>query len=139
MQRGVLVRLKHEDRQTLGRFMLYAGIDQICSFASLELPWRDNADDVSCIPVGRYLCTKRFSDRYDWHYRITNEDGSDVIDREMILIHFGNFFRNTKGCVLLGQDFSDINHDGLLDVTRSKLSMRLLNSVADHVFNLDVL
>lgn len=133
-----MCRRSYEDRQTLGHLCLFEGVDDIFSAKSLELPDLNNETDISCIPKGRYLCKKRFSDKYGWHYLVCEQDGAHVTGRTWVLIHFGNYYHNTKGCILLGQDVTDINGDGYRDVTRSKFTMQLLNSVADQIFFLNI-
>ena len=75
-----------------------------------ELPWRDNAPDISCIPTGVYQCTFRWSNAHARH--IYHVEG--VPFRDAIEIHSGNFAGNTahglrsdsKGCILLGRAFA---------------------------------
>ena len=139
MQQAVLKRLDHGKKQTLGDFRLYDDLECCFSAKSLELPWLSNQSNISCIPSGRYKCSKRHSRKYGHHYIVEELDGSHVTGRTWILIHFGNYYRNTKGCILLGLAFTDINSDGLLDVTSSKAAMKLLNKVADDTFLLDII
>ena len=57
---------------------------------TLERPWRDNRRGESCIPTGRYLCTRVNSPKFGmtWHVR-------NVPDRSEILFHAGNTFVQT--------------------------------------------
>ncbi len=57
---------------------LYDGDGFLCD--TLECPWLDNKVNVSCIPQGTYLLTKRHSDKFKEHFLITGtaEDGSEV-------------------------------------------------------------
>lgn len=64
-------------------------------FKTIELPWRQNAPRVSCIPEGVYGLRKRFSRRFDWHFEITGVPG-----RSAILIHPANNAEiELKGCI----------------------------------------
>jgi len=73
---------------------------------TLELPWKENARNVSCIPKGSYEVKMRLSPKYGQAYWV-----SDVPDRSFILIHSGNwagdkskgFKTHVNGCILLGQ------------------------------------
>jgi hypothetical protein len=66
---------------------------RVCS--SIELPWRDNQHQVSCIPEGRYELTKRYSPRFGRHLLVNN-----VIDRDCILIHaFNDALKESMGCI----------------------------------------
>lgn len=69
---------------------------------TLELPWRDNRTNVSCIPQGEYRVTKRPASasakyKYD-HLQVQN-----VLNRDAILFHVGNYPKNTTGCILVGE------------------------------------
>ena len=52
---------------------------------SIELPWKDNLAQVSCIPEGRYELVKRWSPKFNRHLQVMN-----VSQRENILIHPAN-------------------------------------------------
>lgn len=49
---------------------------------SIELPWRENARQVSCVPEGSYRLAKRYSLKYKWHLEVL-----DVRGRSLILLH----------------------------------------------------
>lgn len=140
MLKAVLVRLQEDDRQTLGAFSLYDDTDLIFSAKSLELPWLDNRQNISCIPTGNYICHMRHSARFGNHLKVTEKHGGEVRGREFILIHAGNFHSEIRGCILLGRDHSDINLDGYRDVTSSKATMRQLNRCIDRApFSMSVI
>jgi hypothetical protein len=62
---------------------------------TIELPWRNNEQRVSCIPEGRYELTRRYSPRFGWHLLVNN-----VVKREFILIHaFNDALKESKGCI----------------------------------------
>lgn len=62
---------------------------------SIELPWRDNARNISCIPEGSYRLSKRYSKRFGWHILVR-----DVPGRSNILIHPANdALRELQGCI----------------------------------------
>src|ERR1700759_317941 len=62
---------------------------------SIELPWRDNLAQVSCIPEGRYELVKRWSPKFNRHLQVMN-----VSQRENILIHPANdAMHELKGCI----------------------------------------
>jgi len=52
---------------------------------SLELPWRDNARQISCIPTGAYRCVIVRSPRFGRVYGVLNVPG-----RSNVLIHSAN-------------------------------------------------
>lgn len=62
---------------------------------TIELPWRDNASRVSCIPEGNYFIVKRYSAKYRWHMEVAG-----VPNRQFILIHPANdALRELQGCI----------------------------------------
>lgn len=69
-------------------------------FYTMEQPWRDNKPNISCIPVGKYICKWHKSPKYGWVYLVT-----DVPGRSFILFHPGNVVGHTKGCILIGSRF----------------------------------
>ena len=62
---------------------------------SIELPWKDNHAQVSCIPEGRYELVKRWSPKFNRHLQVMN-----VPKRNFILIHPANdALKELKGCI----------------------------------------
>jgi len=79
---------------------------------TIELPWRGNSENVSCIPSGEYICRKRmYNEKGYMTFEVTGVDG-----RTYILFHIGNFERNTEGCILIN-DMIGADHDQLRGVT----------------------
>ncbi len=97
--------------------------------ASLELPWKNNDQNVSCIPNGMYNCKKMWSKTHGRIFTIM-----DVPFRTLVRGHVGNFIRSTKGCVLFGDSIKDFNYDGVLDVTNSKRTFEKLMLVLPDKF-----
>lgn len=91
------------------------GVNMILTCKTLELPWKNNERNESCIPAGEYLVKKTRSITFGECFEVTN-----VENRSAILIHAGNYKRDTKGCILPGDEFKDIDGDGLIDVVNSK-------------------
>ena len=67
---------------------------------TLELAWKDNQKRISCIPKGVYEVKKRHTQKSKYKYEHLHI--LDVPDRELILMHIGNYPKNSKGCILLG-------------------------------------
>jgi hypothetical protein len=88
----------------LGTFGAILDTDGTPFAVTLEPEWKNNEQDVSCIPAGDYLCLIVDSPKYGRVYEITN-----VPCRDHILIHKLNRVRETKGCIGVGEEF------GLLD------------------------
>ena len=100
ISRAEIVRDILDERVSMGRLFLYDedGLVSVRLF-TLENPWLDNAPNISCIPVGSYVCKRVISPKYGETFEITGVDG-----RTHILFHEGNYPSNTMGCVLLGLD-----------------------------------
>lgn len=73
----------------------------------LELPWRNNEQEQSCIPEGVYQCGLRPSARFGSYTGGMVYHIQPVQGRTDILIHIGNTVRDTKGCLLVGDSISD--------------------------------
>ena len=129
--KGVIHRLVEEDKQTLGKFYLFNGVNEIFSCVVLELPDKDNQRNISNICSGVYTAKRRWSEKYGWHYHILDTEG-----RDLILIHFGNYYKDTRGCILFGNKFADIDNDGYRDITSSKKTMAKLLDVAPEEFTI---
>lgn len=80
MREAVLLRIEHTDQGTFG--VLSFGASTV---RSLELPWRSNRVQRSCIPQGRYRCAMVRSPRFGRVYGV-----HDVPGRSHILIHAAN-------------------------------------------------
>lgn len=90
-----LVRDDQNDVRTLGAMIDDDGT-RVCE--TLELPWRDNQHDISCVPEGEYECRLAYSPSHkrDLYWL------QDVPGRGCVEIHIGNTVHDTKGCILLG-------------------------------------
>jgi len=99
----ILKRIANTEHGTFG-ILLSGGIP----FAvTLENPWINNKENESCIPIGQYICKKYRSFKHGKTYEII-----DVPNRghgEPIIFHKGNTDSNTRGCILVGEEF------GILD------------------------
>lgn len=124
----LIERINGSDKQTIGRMFVLDGEGfSLEDFPSLELPWRDNKVEVSCIPTGTYQVVKHISPKFGKCFWVKNVPG-----RSEILIHRGNFYSDILGCILPGIDMSDINNDGHIDVTSSTKAMdKLLDLLPD--------
>ena len=61
----------------------------------IELPWKNNHAQVSCIPEGRYELEKRWSPKFLRHLQVMH-----VKDRDYILIHPANdALHELRGCI----------------------------------------
>lgn len=118
--RAMLKRTVDNGIQTLGELTISG-----YKFCTLELSYKDNKSNISCIPAGTYTCKYTFSPRF---MRSTYEI-LGVPNRAGIRIHSGNHWFQIQGCILLGEAFSDINKDGQLDVVQSKDAIKRFESL----------
>lgn len=116
----LLNRFHSDSKHTIGTLTIMDDDKVIFIFKTLELPWKDNKKNVSCIPPGIYKATHEMHDK-GWVVRI-----HDVPDRSGILIHIGNYIRDIEGCILLGLYHSDFDEDGIQNVAYSRVSMETL-------------
>lgn len=123
-----LKRLSSDDVQTLGQLEVKDSLNgEVVFFChTLELAERNNEPNVSRIPNGKYEVVKRHSPKYKNHFIVRGVQG-----RSFILIHNGNFYYDTQGCILVGDNLEDINGDGHLDVTNSVSTLRRLFDAVD--------
>jgi uncharacterized protein (TIGR02145 family) len=96
---------------------LYVNSDKIGY--TLELPWNENAEDVSAILGGTYSGKIGENEELGWIIRLTGVPG-----RTGVLIHIGNYPWNSKGCILLGTGI-DVDN---CKVLKSDDAMKILKS-----------
>ena len=124
---AILNRYSEGLKQTLGKLDVYDANQFLFSCYTLELPDKDNASNISCIPKGEYVVKPYHSAKYPNVYQIMN-----VENRDYILIHQGNYHTDIRGCIIVGDDTKDINGDGLLDVVNSKKTLEKLKDVLNY-------
>lgn len=120
MKTALLTRTRTGDTGTFGRLEIMGQ-----TFATAELPERNNEPCRSCIPAGVYECRWIFSP----HFNSMRYEIMDVPNRSHVLLHVGNHAGDTRlgfktdsdGCVLVGEDHADI--EGQPGVCRSKDAM----------------
>lgn len=95
---------------------------------TLERPWLNNRQDVSCIPEGVYLVKRDKYGRHQW-YAV-----QDVEGRSFIELHIANKVEDLQGCIGLGLGFTD--QYNLLSSKRALES--LLECVGDNDFLLHI-
>ena len=130
-----LFRLKRSDQGTEG---LLVSRDFNCR--TLELPWRNNQQQISCIPSGDYKVEIRISNKYGRIYWVR-----DVLNRTYILIHSGNyagdkskgFKSHVMGCILLGKKSGFLG--GQVAVLNSRVAVRqFMEDMEYESFNLHI-
>lgn len=128
MDRIILERFKTGDQGTLGRIRIGKEI-----FYTLELPWRDNRPNTSCIPAGVYACKFTMSPRFGYSMYLV--DG--VNNRSGVRIHSANFAGDKtlgyksqlSGCISLGLHYGKMG--GQDAVLLSKPAIRKFESLLE--------
>jgi len=123
----LLTRLTDNGEQNTGHATMYNNIKTLMNFVTLELSWKNNEKNISCIPMGVYSCSVRYSEKYGKHLLVHL-----VRDRSMILMHSGNFNTQTKGCILVGERFAYINGDDNIDVANSRNTLAKMIELIDN-------
>ena len=114
MIKEILYLNRHPDQSIITTGVMF---HQNMPFAvTLEPPDRGNIPMISCIPTGEYLLHHYSSQKYPDTWQIMN-----VRDRDKVLVHWGSFVRDTQGCVLIGEKFTDLNKDGITEIAESKV------------------
>lgn len=130
----IIFRTTNEHEQRLGKgFLVKENGEVPFDFYTLELADRENKRSISCIPAGVYKVIKRRSLRFGLHFHVQN-----VPNRELILIHVGNSYRNTNGCILVGTSLKNIDSDETTDVVNSIEAMRWLLGLLPDSFILKI-
>jgi len=134
MKKAVLTRVNYSKEQTTG-FLQFFDENDILIFTcmTLELPWRDNMQGISCIPSGEYTCERLQSPKLGVCYDVKKVEG-----RSYILVHRGNFHHQIAGCILVGKFLKDINNDKILDVAHSVETVSIINSFVGRTFKLKI-
>jgi len=138
-----IISRTYELKQTRSALFVMEGVDKLFECVTIELPkvfipFPVNAQNVTCIPEGIYPVEKIISPTKGRCFLLKNVPG-----RTMVEIHIGNFATgekvDTKGCILPGMRFVDINLDGNLDVQDSTKAMEKLLKLLPDKFELHIL
>ncbi len=127
----VLLERVYLPTETLGS-MYYEG-QMICK--TMELPWKDNAHNVSCIPEGIYTVVKEaYTEHHPYpHMRVLN-----VPDRNGILWHKITYVSGLLGCIGIGSAFQDLNKDGVPDVIGSSIALNKIYALLPDKFSIHI-
>lgn len=123
MDRIILERIETSDQGTFGKIRIN---DKI--YFTLELPWRDNITDRSCIPCGLYECNFTLSARFKrLMYLVGGVNG-----RSGIRIHSANLAGDKyngkglraqlNGCIALGEKVGMIDNQKAILLSKPAVS-----------------
>ncbi len=113
-----LRRLHLRETHTLG--IIYS-LQLTKTYPTLELGWKENQKNISCIPTGTYPVKIWESPKFGKCFLVEN-----VPDRSSILIHAGNTKDDTQGCILIGTRFNQNM------IQESRIALNSLLSELEH-------
>ncbi len=132
-----LLRARSTDQGTPGALLREDGSRLAWT---MELPWRDNARQISSIPPGEYVCRVRRSPHFGPVYEVTA-----VPNRTNVLVHPGNyggdrakgFPSDVLGCVVLGLHHGVLRGQLAVFVSRPAVSL-LMREMQGAPFTLEI-
>jgi hypothetical protein len=131
MRRIVLKRISSNPNVTFG--VLTNAVTGLPICVTIEKPWKNNTQYISCIPKGIYRCKPIVSRKFGEVYEIT-----DVPNRSHILFHIANTEAELKGCIGLGTKYGYL--DDKPAVLESKIALNYFKKhIGKNEFLLEVL
>ena len=133
---ATLTRIESGDQGTFGKLEIGD-----FNFYTLELPWRDNEPNISCIPCGVYTCIWNKSERFNRNMYLV----CGVDNRSGIRIHPANlagdkdmgFLSQLNGCIAIGEKIGYIDRQKALLVSMPAVR-KLESMLAGRTFQLEV-
>ena len=100
MKNLTLTRLAYLPFGTFGKL---ASDDGLFKCSTVEREWNGNQPFISCIPEGVYHCEKRNSPKWGETFEVM-----DVLERDHILFHRGNWPDKFQGCIGMGKEITNV-------------------------------
>lgn len=138
--RNITLQRFSQDKVTFGKLKI-EWLPEHKDIYTIELPWKDNQHDISCIPAGIYRVIRFNSPAHGMVWKLLGTE-----PRQDVEMHSGNFAcfvklpgsshdTDTKGCILPGMALDE----GVPMVQRSKEAMSYLYTlIGDDDFMLEV-
>lgn len=120
MKTVYIIRDTRTDKESLGTMMVIDHGKVLYNSHLLELGWKDNKNDISCVPVGIYDLVLEYSDKF----KTVLWEAKGIPNRSECKFHSANYYTDLNGCFAPGKRRADINYDGELDVTSSRTALR---------------
>jgi len=109
MKQVIILRGESTLEGTFGKLI----VDQLQLF-TLELPWNNDENNISCIPAGFYNCQYTLSPRlHKYTYEIFGDS-----KRTGIRMHSANFSSQLLGCIALGEKLGIMDGKKVLLISR---------------------
>ena len=125
--KGQLTRVIYYDKCIIGRLDLYDGPLKVFSCKTLERPWMENKNKVSCVPAGSYPVVLEYSA----HFKRKLNELKLVPGRSEVKIHVANYVTQLEGCIAVGLSVGDINKDGVPDMVSSRIALERMHEALD--------
>jgi hypothetical protein len=130
MKKFVLYRNNYIGPEILGHLLIFedlpnGGSRQVFECKTIELEWKNNQANVSCVPMGFYNIEYEYSHRFKtnlWELK-------GVPGRSEAKIHVANYYTEIQGCIAIGDMHTHLNSDPYPDVRRSGYTLDRLNNV----------
>lgn len=116
MKTVLLHRYWQDENQSLSSTVVLDEQNRVrFSGVTLERGWRNNQQNISCIPAGVYELVYEWSDKFEmmlWEIK-------GVPNRSECKFHSANFWYQLNGCISPGRRPKYLDNDRYLDVTDS--------------------
>jgi len=122
MEKIILQRLSDDGFKTIGSLIF----KNLLISLTVERPWKNNEQNVSCIPVGTYNCIPENHPTKKQVFRLQKVKG-----RDGILIHIANSATELHGCIAPGMGIMDNSRPEIYGVANSAFAMRKLIELTD--------
>jgi hypothetical protein len=129
------IKRTYKENATYGEAQVIDNHEPVFDFKTLELPWQENQRRISCIPEGEYMVWKMqptAKRKYEYLWV------QDVKGRDSILFHPGNYTRQILGCILPGENHTDLDKDGIVDITNTTATLKMLTALLPDKFKLTI-
>ena len=128
MKKMVLYRNNYLGPEILGHLMVFedmenGGSKMIFECKTVELEWKNNQNNISCIPTGYYTL------KYEWSNKFNQKlwELKGVPGRSEAKIHVANFYTQIQGCIAVGDMHIHLNSDPYPDVRNSRNTLNRLH------------
>lgn len=114
-----VTRDEQNEEQSLGVCSVHIDGKEVFFSECIERGDLNNQKSISCIPKGKYPVVLEYSPRFKkdlWEIK-------NVPNRSECKFHAANYARQLNGCIALGTGRLDIDKDGNVDVTSSRVAM----------------
>jgi len=130
----ILLRNSQTSKQITGTLLLYDGWGNLLSMLrTIETPIITRDTVLPFLPKGKYNCIHHKSERYAKCVQIQG-----VAEFPLLLIHMGNYYWQSGGCMLIGQELRQLEQDSLADVVNSFPALTELLDTTFETFNLTI-